>query len=69
MYANPDHIRGKRVNLSLNDEEMRVVEAVSALNKMQPSAFLRALIMDSLNGHVHGMNSAVGATEMRAIHS
>ena len=26
MYADPAHIRSKRVNLSLNDTEMRVVE-------------------------------------------
>lgn len=67
MYANPAHIRGKRVNLSLNDDEMRVVEAISALNKKQPSAFLRELIMESLNVHVHGVNSGAGAAEMRAL--
>lgn len=69
MYADPAHIRGKRVNLSLNADEMRAVEALSALNKKQPSAFLRELILESLSGHVHGSNSGGFATEMRALQS
>lgn len=68
MYADPRHIRSKRVNLSLNEDELRVIEAVSALNKQQPSAFLRDLIMDALNAQ-HGMNSVFVAPEMRALHS
>lgn len=67
MYADPAHIRKKRVNLSLNDDEMRAVEAISALNKQQPSAFLRELVMESLMRH--GINSGFDATEMRALHS
>lgn len=69
MYADPAHIRKKRVNLSLNEDEMRAVEAISALNKQQPSAFLRELVMESLLRHCHGVNSAGIATEMRALHS
>jgi len=47
MYQDPRHIRSKRVNLSLNEDEMRAIEAISALNKQQPSAFLRELIIAS----------------------
>lgn len=68
MYADPRHIRSKRVNLSLNDDEMRAIEAISALNKQQPSAFLRELIFDALNSQ-HGINSGPCATELRALHS
>jgi len=68
MYADPRHIRSKRVNLSLNDDEMRAIEAISALNKQQPSAFLRELIFDALNSQ-HGINSGLSAPEMRAFHS
>jgi hypothetical protein len=69
MYANPAHIRAKRVNLSLSDDEMRVVEAVSALNGKQPSAFLRELVMESLRCAVHGRNSDFSNSELRALHS
>jgi hypothetical protein len=51
MYANPEHIRNKRVNLSLSDAEMRAVEAISELSNKQPSAFIRELLMDALLGH------------------
>lgn len=29
MYADPRHIRSKRVNLSLNEDEMRAIEAIT----------------------------------------
>lgn len=66
MYADPKNIRTKRVNLSLNDEEMRAVEAISALNKQQPSAFLRELVMDALL-RVHVADSGNDATNLRAL--
>lgn len=66
MYADPRHIRIKRVNLSLNEDEMRAVEAISALNKQQPSAFLRELVMDALL-RVHGADSGNDATNLRAL--
>lgn len=66
MYANPDSIRVKRVNLSLNAAEMRVIEAVSEINNMQPSTFIRELLMDSLKKQMHGLNSGSSASEMRA---
>ena len=37
MYADPRAIRFKRINLSLNPTEMRLIEAVSELNQMQPA--------------------------------
>lgn len=66
MYADPRHIRTKRVNLSLNEEEMRAVEAISALNKQQPSAFLRELVMETLL-RVHSADSGNDATNLRAL--
>lgn len=66
MYNNPDHIRVKRVNLSLNAAEMRVIEAISEINNMQPSTFIRELVMEALAKQIHGTDSGVHATEMRA---
>lgn len=65
MYADPTHIRKHRVNLSLNDTEARLAEAMAAFNGMQTSAFLRELVLESLS-RMHGSNSAQQATEMRA---
>lgn len=66
MYADPAAIRVKRVNLSLNAAEMRVIEAVSEMNHMQPSTFIRELLMDALAKQIHGGNSQGIASEMRA---
>lgn len=66
MYADPASIRVKRVNLSLNAAEMRVIEAVSEMNHMQPSTFIRELLMEALAKQIHGGNSGSGASEMRA---
>ncbi|UCV00271.1 hypothetical protein [Acidovorax radicis] len=66
MYADPSAIRVKRVNLSLNAAEMRVIEAVSEINNMQPSTFIRELLMEALAKQIHGGNSGAGACEMRA---
>ena len=66
MYADPKHIRQKRVNLSLNGTEMRLVEAAAELNGMQPSVYMRELVLSALLGLRHDANSAYGATEMRA---
>lgn len=65
MYANPSHIRTKRVNLSLNETELRAIEAISELNNMQPAAFIRELVFEALKSG-HGVNSQPIATEMRA---
>ncbi len=65
MYANPAHIRTKRLNLSLNDAEMRAIEALSELNNKQPAAFIREVLVEVLLAE-HGLNSQVGAAEMRA---
>ncbi|MBU0807185.1 MAG: hypothetical protein KJ852_12045 [Gammaproteobacteria bacterium] len=66
MYADPNAIRVKRVNLSLNAAEMRVIEAISEINNMQPSTFIRELVMEALAKQIHGGNSGNSATEMRA---
>ena len=65
MYADPAHIRKNRVNLSLNDAEARLAEAMAEFNGMQTSAFLRELIVDALT-RIHDANSGVEAPEMRA---
>jgi hypothetical protein len=65
MYANPAHIRTKRLNLSLNDAEMRAIEALSELNNKQPAAFIREVLVEVLLAE-HGLNSQTGATQMRA---
>ena len=65
MYADPAHIRKNRVNLSLNDAEDRLAEAMAEFNGMQKSVFLRELVLEALT-RFHGSNSVVAATEMRA---
>lgn len=65
MYADPAHIRKNRVNLSLNDSEARLAEAMAEFNGMQTSVFLRELVLDGLT-RMHGVNSVAAAPEMRA---
>ena len=65
MYSDPAHIRKNRVNLSLNDAEDRLAEAMAEFNGMQKSVFLRELVLEALT-RFHGSNSAAAATEMRA---
>ena len=64
MYADPAHIRSKRVNLSLNDTEMRVVEAMAEFHGVQPSVFMRELAMSALR-EMHGSKSESAPAEMR----
>lgn len=66
MYANPEAIRIKRVNLSLNAAEMRLVEAVSEVNQMQPSTYLRELVMRALSEQIHAINSSADDSQKRA---
>lgn len=67
MYADPTHIRKKRVNLSLNDSEARLAEAMAEFNGMQTSVFLRELVLEGLT-RVHCVNSGATAPELRAAH-
>ena len=64
MYADPVHIRSKRVNLSLNDTELRVVAAMAEFHGKQPSVFMRELAMDALK-NMHSMKSAYMGEEKR----
>lgn len=66
MYADPKHIRQHRVNLSLSEAERRFVEAAAELNGMQPSVYMRELVLSALQGLLHEGNSARSATQMRA---
>ena len=65
MYADPAHIRKNRVNLSLNDAEDRLAEAMAEFNGMQKSVFLRELVLEALT-RFHSSNSVEAATEIRA---
>jgi hypothetical protein len=65
MYADPAHIRKNRVNLSLNDAEDRLADAMAEFNGMQKSAFLRVLVLEGLS-RFHSQDSGLPAPEMRA---
>ena len=66
MYADPTHIRSKRVNLSLNDTELRVVEALAEFHGKQPSVFIRELAMDALKNMHAGKSEWNGEEKRRA---
>lgn len=66
MYADPAAIRVKRVNLSLNAAEMRLIEAASEINQMQPSTYLRELVMRALSEQMHAAHSHDANAQMRA---
>lgn len=67
MYADPTHIRKKRVNLSLNETEVRAIEALAELNGTQPSVFIRELVMEFMRGS-HGVNPMANGDKLRASH-
>lgn len=66
MYADPKHIRRHRVNLSLNETELRLAEAMAEFNGMQTSTFLRELVFEALS-RIHA-NSEQETQEKRAAH-
>lgn len=68
MYADPSHIRHRRVNLSLNDAEDRLADAAAEVRGMQKSAYLRELVLEGLR-RVHGGDSGFAPAEMRAAQS
>ncbi|MBB3227028.1 hypothetical protein FHW69_001629 [Luteibacter sp. Sphag1AF] len=45
MYADPSHIRDNPIKVRLNDDEYAAIEALARLNKRQPAAFARELLM------------------------
>lgn len=45
MYADPRHIRDNPIKVRLNDDEYAAIEALARLNKRQPAAFARELLM------------------------
>ena len=67
MYADPRFIRNRRVNLSLNEVEQRLIDAHAEYNGMQPSVFIRELVLEALARHES--NSQDNAQEMRRAHS
>lgn len=64
MYADPAHIRHKRVNLSLNEVEDRLADAAAEFRGMQKSAYLRELVLEGLR-RVQGGDSGYQPVEMR----
>lgn len=68
MYANPTHLRVKRINLSLNEVEDRMAEAAAEFNGKQKSAFLRELVLEGL-ARMHAMNHEDEGLAMRALQS
>jgi hypothetical protein len=67
MYANPQDIRKKRVNLSLSETESRAIEALAELNGTQPSVFIRELVLEFMRGS-HGVNPSHNDQRLRASH-
>lgn len=67
MYADPTHIRKKRVNLSLSETESRAIEALADLNGTQPSVFIRELVLEFMRGS-HGVNPMTTGEKLRASH-
>ncbi len=67
MYANPQDIRKKRVNLSLSETESRAIEALAELNGTQPSVFIRELVLEFMRGS-HGVNPMATGDKLRATH-
>ena len=67
MYADPRHIRNRRVNLSLNEVEQRLIDAHAEYNGMQPSVFIRELVLEALGRHE--ANSRDSTQELPRAHS
>lgn len=67
MYADPRFIRNKRMNLSLNEVEQRLIDAHAEYNGLQPSVFIRELVLEALSRHE--ANSQDSAQELRRAHS
>lgn len=67
MYADPRFIRNRRMNLSLNEVEQRLIDAHAEYNGLQPSVFIRELVLEALSRHE--ANSQDGAQELRRAHS
>lgn len=52
MYANPKHIRSNEIKIRLNDDEMRLIEALATFNQQQRAVFARELMIDALKNMV-----------------
>ena len=48
MYSDPSQVRDHAVKISLNDEEMKVVEAAAKKAGLQPAAYCREAVMKAL---------------------
>jgi hypothetical protein len=66
MYADPTHIRHKRVNLSLNEIEDRLADAAAEFRGMQKSAYLRELVLEGLR-RMHAADCGDATGDMRAL--
>lgn len=48
MYDDPRHIRDNPVKVRLNDDEYEAIKALARLNKRQPAAFVRDLVLQGI---------------------
>ena len=48
MYDDPSHIRDHEVKVRLNDAELALVDALARYNQRQRAAFVRELLMASV---------------------
>lgn len=51
MYDDPTHIRDHVVPVRLNDEELRLVDALAQYNRRQRAAYIRDLVLASVARH------------------
>jgi predicted transcriptional regulator len=53
MYDDPTHIRAHEIKVRLNDDEMALVDALARFNRRQRAAFVRELLMASVDRLEH----------------
>lgn len=48
MYEDPTHVRAHEVKVRFNDDELALVDALARFNRRQRAAFIRELLMASV---------------------
>lgn len=59
MYADPKHIRQHRLNLSLTEVEIRLIEATAEFCGKQPGVLGRELLLEALRAVHEGQSAPV----------
>lgn len=49
MYDDPTHIRAHEVKVRFNDDELALVDALAKFNRRQRAAFIRELLLSSID--------------------